>query len=172
MLARGAVTLADSSTKMQLLQLRILSGEKKDGVEYFEPYGFTSTPLRGSEHLTGFIDGDRSHGVTFCVADRRYRVKNLAAGEMALYTWKDVDPAGHHIIFKNDGSIEVKAVNITIKASGTARIEGDIVKIHAVSKFQFDCNGHGQQWLPAKVNTWQIGEVPGTTNNIAPPEIP
>lgn len=172
MLARGSIASVNAANKMQGLQVRLLAGEVKDGVEHFEPYGFTAHPLGGAEALAAFFDGDRSHGVVFCVADRRYRLTSLAAGEVALYTWKNAEAHGHRIIFKNDGSIEVAAKNITVKAEETARIEGDVVEIHAASLFQFDCNGHGQKWLPTKIDTWQIGEVAGTPNAIAPPEIP
>ena len=85
MIARGTVTLVDAATKMQSLQLRLLAGESKDKVEHFEPYGFTSQPNPGAECLALFLDGDRSHGVVVCVADRRYRVKGLTTGEVILH---------------------------------------------------------------------------------------
>lgn len=85
MLARGSVTLADSSKKMQLLQVKLLAGETRDNIEHFEPYGFTSNPHPGAEPLAAFLGGDRSHGVVLVVADRRYRLVGLAEGEAALY---------------------------------------------------------------------------------------
>lgn len=84
MLARGTVTMANAANRMQTLQLKLLSGETKDGVEHFEPYGFTSHPKSGAEHLTVFLDGDRGHGITVVVSDRRYRLKGLAEGEVAI----------------------------------------------------------------------------------------
>lgn len=85
MLARGVVGIANASGKMQTLQLALLANESKDSVEHFEPFGFTSCPKTGAETLAAFIDGDRSHGVVIIATDRRYRVKNLQPGEMAIF---------------------------------------------------------------------------------------
>lgn len=85
LLARGSVAAADGARKMRTLQLRLLAGETKDAVEHFEPYGFTSEPLSGAEAVAAFFDGDRSHGVCLIVADRRYRIRNMVAGEVAIF---------------------------------------------------------------------------------------
>jgi phage baseplate assembly protein V len=172
MISRAVLSAISDGTGIQLVQVKLLEGEVRDGVERFQNYGFTSVPLPGAEGIMACVSGNRDHGVILAMDDRRYRINGLQPGEAAMYTHKDKEPHKHRIIFKNDGSIEVLAKNITVKATETARIEGDIVKVHAVSKFQFDCNGHGQQWLPNKVNTWQIGAVAGSTNAINPPEIP
>lgn len=172
MVGRAVIAVINDGLKMQTAQASLLDGEVCDGVERFQNYGFTSVPLPGAEGVYLSIGGDRDHGALIAVDDRRYRLKSLQSGELAIYTWKDQEAHGHRIIFRNDGSIEVKAKNITVKASETVRIEGDVVKVHAASLFQFDCNGHGQKWFPNKIDTWQIGEVPGSSNSIAPPEIP
>lgn len=172
MISRAVLSAISDGAGIQLVQVKLLEGEVRDGVERFQNYGFTSVPLPGAEGIMACVSGNRDHGVILAMDDRRYRIKGLQAGEAAMYTHKDKELHKHRIIFKNDGSIEVLAKNITVKATETARIEGDIVKIHAVSKFQFDCNGHGQQWLSNKINTWQIGAIAGSTNNINQPEIP
>ncbi len=104
LVARGTVANADSSTTLQTVQLKLLDGEAKDGVEHFEPYGFTSRPRSGAEHVTVFLDGDRSHGITVVITDRRYRLKDLAEGEVALFT-----DEGDRILFKRGRTIEVLA---------------------------------------------------------------
>ena len=114
MMARGTVTLVNAATKLQSLQLRLLAGETKDQVEYLEPYGLTSNPNPGAECLALFLDGDRSHGVVVCVADRRYRLKNLASGEVALY-----DDQGQSIILLRKG------IQLTDKAGSTLSMNGD-----------------------------------------------
>ena len=114
MMARGTVTLVNAATKLQSLQLRLLAGETKDQVEYLEPYGLTSNPNPGAECLVLFLDGDRSHGVVVCVADRRYRLKNLASGEVALY-----DDQGQSIILLRKG------IQLTDKAGSTLSMNGD-----------------------------------------------
>ena len=84
MLARGVVLLVNTASKMQALQISLLAGETADNLEHFEPYGYTSHPHPGAEAITVFVDGDRAHGITIVVADRRYRLRGLAAGEVAL----------------------------------------------------------------------------------------
>jgi phage baseplate assembly protein V len=114
MIARGTVTLVDAATKMQSLQLRLLAGESKDKVEHFEPYGFTSQPNPGAECLALFLDGDRSHGVVVCVADRRYRVKGLTTGEVILH-----DDQGQSVYLMRGG------IRLTDKAGSTVQMNGD-----------------------------------------------
>lgn len=127
MLARGSVKLADSSKKMQTLQISLLAGELKDGIEHFEPFGFTSCPLPGAEPIAGFLGGDRAHGIVLVVADRRYRVVGLQGGEAALH-----DAFGNKVHLHNDGRIEVVAslkVQITsplVTMSGNLQVTGDV----------------------------------------------
>lgn len=114
MIARGTVTLVNAATKMQSLQLRLLALETKADVEHFEPYGLTSNPNPGAECLALFLDGDRSHGVVVCVADRRYRVQGLATGEVILH-----DDQGQSVYLMRSG------IKLTDKAGSTVRLRGD-----------------------------------------------
>lgn len=128
MLARGSVTLADSSKRMQTLQVRLLAGEVKDSIEHFEPFGFTSCPLPGAEPIAAFLGGDRSHGVVLVVADRRYRITGLQGGEAALH-----DAFGNKVHLHKDGTMEVVAslkVQVTsplVTMSGNLQVAGNIV---------------------------------------------
>ena len=127
MVTRGAVSAVKSTTKMQTLQLRLMADEQKDNVEHFEPFGFTSKPLAGAEHVTVFLDGDRSHGITLVVADRRYRLTTLQDGEAALH-----DAYGNKVHLKADGTLDVIAttkVQITsplVSMSGNLQVTGTI----------------------------------------------
>ena len=86
LLARAVATGLNTASKCQMLQVELMPGEPKENVEHLEPYGFTSAPLTGAEGFALFPDGDRSHGVILMVADRRYRIKGLQVGEVAIYT--------------------------------------------------------------------------------------
>ena len=121
---RGSVTLSNAAGKLQTLQIALLADEAKDGIEHFEPYGFTSNPKAGAEVLAAFLEGDRSHGVVIIAADRRYRVKNLLPGEVAIY-----DDHGSFIKFTQAG-IDINGGNhpITINNAATVTVTGgDIV---------------------------------------------
>lgn len=141
MLARGTVALVSAASKMQTLQVRLLSGEVKDGLEHIEPYGFTSHPHPGAEAVTLFFGGDRSHGMAIVVGDRRYRLLALAAGEVALHddmgqkihltrTGIVIDGAGLPMMIHNAPSVtlDTPQVNMTgnLKVNGNVVADGDI----------------------------------------------
>ena len=132
LLARGTVALSNAGAKMQALQVRLLADETLDGIEHFEPYGFTSRPLAGAEVLTLSVDGDRSHTVVIVAADRRYRMQAFEEGEVALF-----DDQGQSVHLKRTG-IVVKGAglpmlfedtpSITFKASAFVRFETPVVQ--------------------------------------------
>ncbi|MBX8516793.1 phage baseplate assembly protein [Pseudomonas cichorii] len=118
MLARGTVVLARATSKMQALQMHLTAGEIRDDMEHFEPYGFTSNPLPGAEGIAAFIGGDRSHGLLLVVADRRYRLKALESGEVAIYT-----DEGDKIHLKRGKVIDIETNTLNIKAAVVVNFE-------------------------------------------------
>jgi phage gp45-like len=126
MVARGKVLAANSLGKLQILQLGLLAGETKDRVEHLEPFGFTAKPLSGAEHVTLFLDGDRSHGVTIVVADRRYRLQGLQDGEVALY-----NAHGHKVVLGADymelvHDTEIRLSTPLVKVSQNMHVAGTV----------------------------------------------
>lgn len=119
-LARGVVLLADAKRRMRTLQVRLLAGEVRDGLEHVEPYGFTSEPLTDAEAFALFFSGERSHGIVFCVADRRYRLKPLQPGEVALY-----DDQGQKAHFTRDGIVVDTPKTLTVHAGSNATVNID-----------------------------------------------
>lgn len=119
LITRGVVKLIDPSLMMQELQVQVL-GTVLDNVEHFEPYGFTAHPHPGAEALLASLGGRRGHTVAVCVADRQFRIKDLQAGEVAIYT-----DEGDVIHFKRNNVIEINsadtidaiAPNVNISAS-------------------------------------------------------
>lgn len=86
LVARALVTLVTDSGKLQVVQLTIQAGETRGGAERFQEYGLTSVPLEGAEAVVLSVGGRRDHLLVVAVDDRRYRLTDLAAGEVALYT--------------------------------------------------------------------------------------
>lgn len=121
-LARGTVVLAAAGKMMQTLQVRLTAGELKDGAEHFEPYGYTCNPLSGAEVLTAFLGGDRSHAVVLVASDRRYRIKELKPGEVAIYT-----DEGDKIHFKRGRIIDIETGTLNIKASTAVNFETPVI---------------------------------------------
>ncbi|MFL6873873.1 phage baseplate assembly protein V [Pseudomonas marginalis] len=122
MLARGTVVLANAGKKMQSLQIRLTAGELKDGVEHFEPYGFTSNPLPGAEVLTAFLGGDRSHAVVVVASDRRYRISEVAPGEVVIFT-----DEGDKIHFKRGQVIDIETQTLNIKAGTSVNFDTPLI---------------------------------------------
>lgn len=171
MLARGSVAAANGAGKMRTLQIRMMSDETKDNVEHFEPYGFTSEPIQGAEHVTAFFDGDRSHGVTLVVADRRYRLQGLKAGEMAIF-----DDQGQKVHLTRTGII-IDGANLplviqnvptaTIKAATKVRFETPLMEVTGQIKDLSDSTGKTMAAMRSTYNghTHHENDVHGETNN-------
>lgn len=88
LVARAVVDLVNDGAKMQALQVTILDGETRDDAERFQQYGLTSVPLEGAEAVVLSVGGRRDHLLVLAVDDRRNRLKDLEAGEVALYTYE------------------------------------------------------------------------------------
>jgi phage baseplate assembly protein V len=83
MFGRGVVRGVDDSGARQRVQVELLKGELRDGVEHMQNYGFTSHPL-GGDAAVAFLGGSREQGIALIVDDRRYRIV-LQPGETAIY---------------------------------------------------------------------------------------
>lgn len=123
LIARGVVALVDAGSKLQGLQMRLTADEVKDGMEHFEPYGFTSNPQAGAEALAVFLGGDRSHGVVVCVSDRRFRLQGLKSGEVAIYT-----DEGDFLHFKRDRVIEIETLTLKVKADEEVVFDTPVIR--------------------------------------------
>lgn len=124
--ARGTVALVDDSKGMQTLQAEFLADETFDKMERFQEYGFSSVPKNGAELLALFRGGRRDSGVVIKVDDRRYRIKALKEGEVAIYT-----DEGDSIILKRGNKIEVTTKEYIVKASTKIHFEAPLFEIVA-----------------------------------------
>ena len=104
LIARGVLEAVSDDKNLQLVKMDLLEGENRDGLERFQNYGFTSNPKPGAEGIILFPSGNREHGIVVCIDDRRFRLKGLKSGEVALYT-----DEGDFIHFLRGGIIKVKA---------------------------------------------------------------
>lgn len=102
-LTRGTVEKVNDGPKMQEIDVNLLQDEKKQGVERWQNYGFSSVPLgptakKYAEALIGFLGGNRSHGVVLGIDDRRHRPKNMKSGESVQY-----DDQGQQVHLSREG---------------------------------------------------------------------
>lgn len=158
-LARGSVSAYDGKKKMRELQVKLLADEVRDELEQIEPYGFTAEPHADGipEAFTLFFDGERSHGVVISVADRRFRFKELAPGEVAIYddlgqrvhlTRNHIHihtPLNLKVTVGKDSNVDVSGsatVNVagsaTVNVNGATTLTSPTVKVNASASMTFD----------------------------------
>lgn len=83
--ARALVGRINDGTGLQTVQLQIQAGVGRDNVERFQQYGLTSVPFDGAESIALSVGGNTNHQVVISVDDRRYRLRGLKTGEVALF---------------------------------------------------------------------------------------
>jgi phage baseplate assembly protein V len=105
MIVRGVLEKSDDTKGVQVLGLSLLDGERKDNVEHFMTYGFSSNPTGEAEAIVIFPGGDRSAGIVIAIDERGSRMTGLLPGEVAMYS-----NSGNSVILHTDGSIEITAV--------------------------------------------------------------
>jgi phage baseplate assembly protein V len=99
---RGRMSLVDDAKKLQQVQVQLFADETKDNVERFQQYGFTSVPLEGAEVLCVFLGGGRDHAIVNAIDDRRHRLTDLKAGDVAIY-----NDTGAKIVLTREQAINV-----------------------------------------------------------------
>lgn len=128
-IVRSTVTGAKPELELRELQTLYNSTSVQDDMEHLEPYGFTSEPFTDgqTDAVNLYFDDERNHGVVINVADRRYRIKDMQQGEVAIY-----DDLGRHIYIKRD-CIEVDGVSspINVKTSATINANANVVNVTA-----------------------------------------
>ncbi|MBK68029.1 MAG: hypothetical protein CMP22_07870 [Rickettsiales bacterium] len=152
---RGVVSLINDSKKLQQIQLKLLDGEVRSELERFQNYGFTSVPKTGSEAAVIFVNGTRDHGLVLAVDDRRYRLKPLSAGEVAIYT-----DEGDKIHLKRNNNIEIETKTLTVKADTKARFETPILECTGHIIDNCETNTHNMGGMREIFNTHKHEENP------------
>lgn len=164
LLARGTVAMANSANRMQALQIKLATGEVQDSIEHFEAYGLTAHPKTGAEHLTVYLGGERGNGITVVVADRRYRLKNLAEGEVALY-----DDLGHKVHLTRTGIvINGAGAPITLTGASKVRIESPL---EVTGDIKDNCDALGKTMAQMRL-TYNTHTHPETGTNTQAPTQP
>ena len=117
MVGRAVLTVVDDSTGLQTVQVEALRGEIIDGAERLQLYGITSHPLKGADVLVLSVGGVRQHPVVL-IDDRRHRVRDLAEGEVCIYTDEDESGNMHRILMKRGREIEMRSGDASVTISG------------------------------------------------------
>lgn len=137
MIGRAVLRAVDDAGGLQRVQVEGFAGELLSDRDRWQAYGVTSHPHPGADALILSPGGQRS-AAAILVDDRRYRLKALAAGEVALY-----DDLGQVVRLKRNGIAVDSPLNIRLTTDGVLRLEGDGVEIHGRTYVQTDVAGKG-----------------------------
>lgn len=118
MVGRAIIAAVNEQSPNQQVQIKLLADEDTEA-ERFTEYGFTSVPHDGCEAITIFVGGNRDHGIVIGTSDRRYRLKGLQNGEVAIYT-----DEGSHIKLARGKLIEIVGQRVNITAPDGLHIDG------------------------------------------------
>jgi len=110
MIARAVVERVDDSKRWQEVSIQVRADEVRGPFERVQGYGFSSVPHEGAEAIVARVGGSPDHSVVIAVEDRRYRVKNRAAGEVTIY-----DDQGQAITLYRD-RVEVEAPKVVVNS--------------------------------------------------------
>lgn len=164
MVARAVVTLVDDALGIQGLQLGALEGELLEAAERFQDYGFTSVPHPGAEAVVVFPGGLRSHALVVACGDRKYRLKGLEGGEVAIY-----DDQDQQIVLKRDGvrvvspmKVEIEAPEVTITASDKVTIAAPSILL----KGEVDLGDEGGKLIGRHGDDVVAGKVVASTTMV------
>lgn len=118
LIGRAVLKAVDDARGLQTLQIELMADELCPDAERVQDYGFASHPHADAEAVAIHPGGLRSHALVIAVADRRYRLRNMAAGEVALY-----DDLGQVVRLKRDGmaiespfKVDLTAPQVTVTA--------------------------------------------------------
>ncbi|MGB0683412.1 MAG: phage baseplate assembly protein V [Magnetovibrionaceae bacterium] len=173
MIGRCIIAAVNDGAQMQTVQAKGLHDETLTNREHFQDYGFTANPHIGAEALILSLGGNRNHTVIIQVDDRRYRLKGLAQGEVALY-----DDKGQVVHLTRNGIVMDSPDNIIIRTDGILRLEGQGVEIHGREYVQTDVHGKGQRETHTGANayhvdSYQFGAVTSSVEkSLDQPDIP
>lgn len=155
MIGRAVVRAVNDDAKMQTIQASLLRGELRDGVERVQNYGFTSHPKPGAEAVLAFVAGDRAHGLAIAVDDRRFRLKSLKEGEVAIF-----DDQGQKVHLTRDGIVvDAAGNNVDFVNAPTVSMDGDLAVQGDIS----DANGSMQEMRDTYNTHTHVDSTGGTT---------
>lgn len=146
---RGITTLVKAAGAVQLVQLDALAGEQLQDAELFQQYGFTSNPLPGTMAIVLPIGGRTAHGVIVATEHGSYRLKNLAPGEVALYT-----DEGDCIVFKRGRVVEVTTATFRVNASTAVEFNTPMVSASQDIQAAGDVFDHTDKSMLGMRNTY------------------
>lgn len=162
MVGRAVITALDDSGGMQVAQVRLLSGEVREGVEILMQYGHSSMAPGKPEGVYFALGGDRDHGVMINVGTRSVRFKGLRPGESVLH-----DDQGQKVHLTREGIvIEGAGLPMTIRDTPKVRFETPLLECTGEIKDRCDADGKTMESMRTTYDdhTHRENDAGGETN--------
>lgn len=129
---RGRLTRVNSALNIQQVQADGLAGEQLQDAELFQHFGFTSNPPAGTQCVMLPIGGQTSHSIIIATENEKYRITQLASGEMAIYSQD-----GAYVAIKRGRIVEVDCDTFRVKCS-QYEVTSDEYKVSATKGAEFN----------------------------------
>ena len=107
-----------------------------------------------------FNGGNRTSGIVVCVEDKRYRLKGLESGEVALYT-----DEGDSLVLKRDNTIEINTKKFIVNAQDSIELSTKETVINT-EKFRVT---NGSDDITALMTNWMSEVIAATTSTMLGP---
>jgi len=106
LIGRAVIAASKNSDGKIMLDLELLAGEKRRGIELMQQFAFSSRPKGDVSAVALFMGGSRDNGIVIASRGDSPEMNDykLEEGEAIMHS-----PFGQKILFKNDGNIEIKA---------------------------------------------------------------
>lgn len=165
MIGRGVLSQTDDRRGTQRGQVALLDGETRDVADRMQQYGFSSHPPAGSHVVVLNVGGQRDHPIIIGADDPSARPQNLAAGEVMLWSGHGhrahlredggvllTTNEGHRLELRPGGAVEVECETMTVKATGTVRMEAPALEVTGDIKDRCDGGGLTMQDMRDRYN--------------------
>ena len=161
---RGRVTTSDDSGNAQLVQVNLGPLELRDNTPRLAEFGFTSRPPVGADAVLVFIGGDRSNGVVIATGNAKYRMRELATGEVAIH-----DNIGQSVYLTANG-IVVDGGGNPLTITNTPKIRAETQLLECTGDIVDNCDTTGRSMADDRVifdgHKHDIKEVQGGSSTI------
>lgn len=114
LIGRAILIAVKADTKMMKIQCTGLKNEVGTDIERPQPYGLETYPVKGTEAIVLYPNGNRDQGLAIIVHDEENRPKELSEGDVVLYD-------------KNGSKITLTGGLIKIEAEGGGTLEFSVM---------------------------------------------
>lgn len=122
---KALLTAIGNSKKTQTVQIKMFGDAVYDDIERFQEYGLETYPDASDENCEVAILDLGGLNLAICVHNREERPKDLATGEVCLYSKHK-----QRIKLKSDGSVEITTDNKPVKIIGSQiTLEGSTINL-------------------------------------------